>query len=233
MIVDELAVTPRRDGARLGVVRGPARSIGVVTAMTLSASGTGVIIGSVARSLAHNRMAPWILARAAGITSYLLLLTLVLLGMSLSAASRDRRRRTTIGRIRVHVTLAALTLAFTVGHVVALATDTYAGVGWRGVFVPMGASYRPVATTLGVIGLWSGLIAGVTAALAGRLPRRLWWPIHKVAAVSLVLVWFHGLLGGSDSVALRWMYLSSGSVVLLVAAFRYRPRGQATSAVTP
>jgi len=232
MIVDGLAVERRRVGERRGVVRGPARSIGVVTALTLSASATGVIIGSVARSLAHNRMAPWILARAAGITSYFLLLALVLLGMSLSAASRDRRRRTTIGRIRVHVTLAALTLAFTVGHVVALATDTYAGVGWRGVVVPMGASYRPVATTLGVIWLWSGLIAGVTAALAGRLPRRLWWPIHKVAVVSLVLVWFHGLLGGSDSSTLRWMYVSSGLVVLLMAGVRYRPRRQAASEVS-
>ena len=66
----------------------------------------------------------------------------------------------------------------------------------------MGAAYRPVATTLGVVALWAGLAAGVTAVFAGPAATRLWWPIHKVAAVALVLVWLHGVLGGGDTAAL-------------------------------
>jgi len=96
--------------------------------------------------------------------------------------------------------------------------------GWWGAVVPMGASYRPVAVTLGVVGAWSGLLAGGTAALAGRLPARVWWPIHKVAVVSLVLVWMHGVLGGGDTSALRWLYILTGLLVAAVALSRYAAR---------
>ena len=91
-----------------------------------------------------------------------------------------------------------------------LATDRWAGVGWAGAALPLGASYRPVPVTLGVLGLWLGLLAGLSAALAGRLPRRAWWPLHKIAAVSLALVWTHGVLAGSDTPALLAMYVISG-----------------------
>ena len=59
----------------------------------------------------------------------------------------------------------------TVLHIVVLATDKYAGVGWWGSFVPMGATYRPLPVTLGVIGLYAGLAAGITAAVKARFPQ--------------------------------------------------------------
>jgi hypothetical protein len=124
----------------------------------------------------------------------------------------------------VHVSLAVFTLAFVVLHVVVLATDSYAGVGWRGTLVPMGATYRPVPVTLGVVGLYAGLLAGLTAALAGRLPLRVWWPVHKVAALGLVLVWLHGVQAGSDSALLSWMYIGTGLAVALLALSRYAAR---------
>jgi lysylphosphatidylglycerol synthetase-like protein (DUF2156 family) len=200
------------------------RRVGLVGAVALSAGVTGVVIGVTARSVARNRMAPWIIGRAAGITSYLLLVALVLLGLVLARTSKAGTARRRVRRIRLHAWLATLTLAFTALHIVVLATDSYAGVGWHGVLVPMGATYRPVATTLGQIGLVSGLLAGVTAALGGHLPLRLWWPIHKVAAVSLVLVWLHGFFGGSDTTALRALYLGTAGLVIGVAATRYAPR---------
>lgn len=206
------------------------RRVGLVGAAALSAGVTGVVIGVTARSVARNRMAPWIIGRAAGITSYLLLVALVLLGLMLARTSKTGTARRRVRRIRLHAWLATLTLAFTALHIVVLATDSYAGVGWHGVLVPMGATYRPVATTLGQIGLVSGLLAGVTAALGGHLPLRLWWPIHKVAAVSLVLVWLHGFFGGSDTTALRALYLGTAGLVVAVAATRYAPRRDRSAA---
>ena len=88
----------------------------------------------------------------------------------------------------------------------------------------MRASYRPVAVTLGLIGLWSGLLAGLTAAFAGHLPLRAWWPIHKVAIGSLVLIWAHGVLAGGDTPALLWLYLGSGALVVALAVTRYVAR---------
>ena len=117
------------------------------------------------------------------------------------------------------------TLALTVLHVVVLATDHYAGVGWRGTFVPMGASYRPVPVTLGVIGLYAGLLAGLTAALSGRrLVARIWWPVHKVAAGALALVWAHGVFAGIDTPLWLWLYLLTGAGILALAVWRYVAR---------
>jgi hypothetical protein len=199
--------------------------VALVLASTVSAALTAGLIGRAAQSLAGNRMAPWILGRAAGVCSYLLLVTLVLTGLVLSHPWRSRvRRPATATRIRIHLLLAVFTLLFTVGHVVVLATDRYAAVGWAGALLPMHAGYRPIATTLGLLGLWSGLLAGLTAALSGRLPFTLWWPIHKVAAVGLVLVWLHGVLGGGDTRALLAMYLITGALVLAVALSRYAAR---------
>jgi hypothetical protein len=208
----------------LSVHRG-LRAAALIGGVTVSAAVCGGIVGGVARQLSGNRMAPWIVGRAAGICAYLLLVALVLTGLLLSHPWRARMRHPSAAtRIRIHVALAAFTLAFLVLHIVVLATDRYAGVGWSGALLPMGASYRPVATTLGLVGLWSGLLAGVTAAMAGRLPKRLWWPIHKVAAAGLVLAWIHGVAGGGDTSALLLLYISTGAVVVVVALSRYAAR---------
>lgn len=201
------------------------RGAALVLAVMACAGGTGLLIGLAARSVAGNRMAPWIVGRAAGVTSYVLLVLLVLMGLLLSHPWRRRFASPSVAnRIRLHVVLAVFTLVFTALHIVVLATDRYAGVGWPGALLPMRASYRPVAVTLGVIGTWSGLAAGVTGALAGRLPFRLWWPIHKTAAACLLLVWVHGVLAGRDTPLLLWLYVATGGLVLLVALSRYTAR---------
>jgi len=197
----------------------------VTVGVAVSAAVSAWLVGVGVQHVAGDRNAPWILGRAAGVTSYLLLVVLVSFGLLLSHPWRTRwSRPSTATRIRVHVSLAVFTLAFVVLHVVVLATDSYAGVGWRGTFVPMGANYRPLPVTLGVIGLYAGLLAGLTASLAGRLPLRLWWPVHKLAAVSLVLVWLHGVQAGSDSALLSRLYIGSGLGVALLALSRYATR---------
>jgi hypothetical protein len=196
--------------------------VGLVVGVTVSAVLTSWLVGIGVQSIAGDKMAPWILGRAAGITSYLLLVGLVLFGLVLSHPARARwRRPSSATRIRVHVSLSVFTLVFTVLHIVVLATDKYAGVGWWGAFVPLGSSYRPVPVTLGVIGLYAGLAAGLTAAFSGRIARRVWWPVHKVAVVSLVLVWLHGVLAGIDTPALLSMYVITGLAVLVLGVSRY------------
>ena len=194
-------------------------------AATLSSAVTGVLIGSAIGVVEGHRMAPWMIARATGISAYLLLVLLVVLGLLLSHPSRTRiARPNPATRIRLHIVLAALTLALTIAHIVVLATDRFAGVGWRGASLPMQSAYRPVAVTLGVLGAWAGLVVGSTALLAGHLPQRLWWRVHKVAIVALLLVWLHGVLAGGDTPMLRWLYLSTGGLIAVVALSRYAAR---------
>ncbi len=212
---------------------GPARrlrrasvAVAVVLGCAASAAVTGWLVGRTAGAVSGDRNAPWIIGRAGGIAAYLLLVLLVVTGLVLSHPARSRLRRpSSATRIRLHVSLAVFTLALTALHVVVLATDSYAGVGWRGTFVPMGSSYRPVPVTLGVVGLYAGALAGLTAALSGhRVVSRVWWPVHKVAAGSLVLVWGHGVLTGVDAGELLWLYLVTGAAVLALAGWRYAAR---------
>jgi hypothetical protein len=99
----------------------------------ISAGVTGMLVGAAARSVSHDRMAPWIVGRAAGLSAYLLLVVLVLLGLLLSHPARGRLRRpSSATRVRVHIVVAVMVLALTALHVVVLATDRFAGVGWWG-----------------------------------------------------------------------------------------------------
>jgi hypothetical protein len=200
------------------------RALGRELAVLASGAVTGALVGFVVARVTGDRMAPWILGRASGVCAYLLLVALVLLGISLSHPRRADRGRSAMTRMRAHIVLSLLTLALTALHVVVLATDRYAGVGWWGAALPMGAQYRPLPVTLGVVGAWVGLLAGLSAAAAGRLPRRAWWPLHKVAAVSLVLIWLHGVYAGSDTPVLLGMYVATGLLVAGAAVERYATR---------
>jgi hypothetical protein len=195
-----------------------------LTACSITASTVATVwIGrGIVESLHQTRMAPWVLGRASGITSYLLLVSLVLMGLLMShPAGGHLRRPSRRLQLKIHVGLAVFTLVFTTLHVVTLATDPFAHVGWPGALLPMRSGYRPVGVTLGIIALWSGLVTGVTASLAGRLAGRVWWPVHKMAAAAFLLVWAHAFQSGSDTPALSRFYLATGGTVLVIGLSRY------------
>ncbi len=203
-------------GARAG-----ARWIAVVAGSAAATAVTLWSLGSVVEAASRSATAPWLLGRAAGLASYALLLALVSLGLLLAHPRRASWGHFAHGtRIRAHVALAVGTLVFTVLHVVVLATDEYAGVGWAGL-LPLGSSYRPVPVTLGVLGLWAGLAAGITAAAAGRWAARIWRPVHRVSAAALALVWAHGFLAGSDTAAWAAWYAITGAAVLALFVWRH------------
>ena len=186
---------------------------------------TGWLVGVGVRSIAPDKNAQWILGRASGLSCLLLLTILSVSGLMLSHPWRARRLRPNqTTRIRMHISLAVFSLALFVVHIVVLATDPWAKVGWWGALLPMASSFRPVPVTLGVIAGYSGLVSGLTAALAGRWAARLWAPLHRTAALALALAWLHGLFAGSDTRALLPFYLASGGLVLVVAMSRYVAR---------
>ncbi|WP_372593448.1 ferric reductase-like transmembrane domain-containing protein [Actinotalea sp.] len=200
----------------------------LATATVLLAVATAASLGAAALLVldaTSGEAVTWVLGRAGGLASYVLLLALVVTGL-VQAHPWSRHLHTPSPRTRltVHVSLATFTLVFTVLHVVVLALDPWAQVGWRGAVLPMASGYRPVPVTLGVIALWAGLLTGVTAAFAGRFAARVWWPIHKVAAVVLVLVWAHSVLAGSDVALLQGFYLATGSAVVALGISRYAAR---------
>jgi predicted ferric reductase len=185
-----------------------------------------LLIGLAVSGYSTVAMPKWVLARSAGLTAYVLLALVVTLGLLLSHPHRSLWRWPVfITRLRIHVGLAVFALVFTALHVIVLITDDFAHVGLLGAFLPMASEYRPLPVTLGILGVWAGAAAGVTAARAGhRLSRKIWWVLHKVAAISFVLVWFHSLLSGSDPSALMPVYVISGAGIVGLALWRYGTR---------
>jgi predicted ferric reductase len=182
----------------------------------------GRLTGSQGRALVHNKMLPWILGRSLGVATYVSLSALVVLGLWLRHPWRARFRRPGPESILwAHVSLAACTVALLAGHLTSLALDRYAGVGWTGVFVPWGAHFKPSGVAFGTLAFYLLVLVAGTAALAGSLGRAVWFPVHAASVVVFCMCLVHGILAGSDSVALRWLYVVSGSAVLLLQFTRW------------
>ncbi len=192
-----------------------AASVGAGYAMA-EHGGSGVL---------HDRMLPWILSRCLGLAAYLSLSALVAVGIWFRHPWRVVRR--TPGPealLRAHAALAAATVALLVGHIVAVALDSFAGVGWTGAFVPWHSQYRPTAVAVGSIAMYGIVLVAGTAALAGSIARRIWLPIHSLSSAIFGLCLAHGLLAGSDSHVLWAMYAITGLLVVSLQTSRLLAR---------
>lgn len=163
----------------------------------------------------------WLAARATGVTALLLLTAQVALGLILSHPTNQSSWRLSKRIFPWHENLLVFTLAFLAVHVVFLVLDPYAGVGIGGALVPGLSSYRSAPVAVGVLTLYALLITGLTARYPRRLPPGWWLKLHRLSFLILVGAWLHGIVAGTDSEALRPLYVGIGLVLLLAAAYRY------------
>ncbi len=195
---------------------------GAVALAVLAPVGAGYLFAGALAPSVTSRDFPWVTARALGIAAYLSLSALVLVGTWMR---HPWRSSWLIGhgesRLRVHTALGAATLALLVGHVVFLATDAYAGVGWTGAVVPGLAHYRSLAVALGVCSLEVMVVIAATARFAGRRGTRHWLAVHRLSAGAFVLAWAHGVMAGTDTAHLRWAYVVTGALVTVAVASRW------------
>lgn len=174
----------------------------------------GFVFGDLLTPLAHDRMLPWIVGRATGIGAFVALTALTLLGLRFRRPGGANPKVHPETILRLHVALGPALVALVLAHVGSLLADRYAGVGPGALVVPDSATYRPGAVTYGMAAAWMVMVVVVTAALAGRgLVRRKWAVAHRLAYPAFVLTWVHGVLAGSDTVALRGLYIAAGLLV--------------------
>lgn len=189
----------------------------------------GYLVVQFARPIVRDRYFPWIVGRACGLGAYVALTALVVLGMWLRHPWRARFTRPHIeSQLRAHAALGMGCVALVGAHVISLALDKYAGVGWIGIVVPGGATYRPTAVALGVLSLYLLLAISITARVGGRVVGRQWLPVHRVALPVWAMVWLHGVLSGTDAPALRLLYVVTGGCVILTVITRVYGRAVAT-----
>ena len=212
-------------GGAVGAARWAAGTLALVAVVVAVTTAVAYEVTLRNGALVHNKMLPWILGRSLGVASYLALPALVILGIWLRHPWRNRLwspRPESL--LRAHVVLAACTVVLLAGHLVSIALDHYAGVGWTGTFVPMQAHYRPTAVAIGTIALYGIVLVAGTAALAGSLGQRVWFPIHSVSVIIFCLCLAHGAMAGSDSHTLRWVYVITGAMVATVQTTRWVAR---------
>ena len=180
---------------------------------------TDQIVPAASQYQAQMRL--WLAGRATGLTAYVLLTLLVSLGLVLSHPVNQTTWKLSKRLFPWHENLWVFVVAFMAAHIVSIVLDPYAGVGVQGTFVPGLSSYRSVPVALGSLAMYALLATGLTARYTKLLPAGWWLKLHRLSLGVFILAWTHGILAGTDSDALRSLYVVSGVIVVGAAAYRY------------
>jgi sulfoxide reductase heme-binding subunit YedZ len=160
----------------------------------------------------------WLLARASGLTAYVLLTCSVLAGLVLKSRPFGKRLRNA-SVTDVHRFLSLLGLGMICLHGVALALDSTVRMPLAALVVPFLSPYRPVSVALGVVAAeLTGLII-VSFSLRKRIGARNWRRLHWATYLVFLLGTVHGLTSGTDRWALP-LYLGAVASVVFATAWR-------------
>jgi uncharacterized membrane protein len=163
----------------------------------------------------------WLAARATGIVALLLLTAQVALGLVLSHPVNKSTWKLSKAIFPWHDHIWVFIAGFLAAHVISIVLDPFAGVGVAGALIPGVSAYRTVPVALGTFALYSFLVMAITARWTKLLPRGVWLVLHRLSIGVLALAWSHGVLAGTDSGALDPLYIGTGLVILVAAAYRY------------
>ena len=162
----------------------------------------------------------WMLARASGLTAYVLLTTSILAGLVLK--SRPFRALRPAAITDTHRFLALLALGAVALHGAALALDTTVHLSPWALVVPGASRYRPVATATGVLAAELMLVVYGSFSLRRRIGARNWRRLHWATYAVFAAATAHGLAAGTDT-GQRWaFFLYLGAIALVVAATAWR-----------
>ena len=220
--VTQLANAPRVTPARVGP---PVRLSGRATVMLVALIAIIVIYATdqvaPATSERQAELRIWLAARATGIVTFLLLTFQICVGLVLSHPTNKSTWRLSRRIFPWHEHAWVFVFAFLGVHIVSLILDPYAGVGVAGSFIPGLSSYRTSPVALGTIALYAFLLTAITARYTKLLPAGVWLSIHRLSLIVFILAWLHGILSGTDSEALRGMYIATGLAVVGAGSYRY------------
>jgi DMSO/TMAO reductase YedYZ heme-binding membrane subunit len=162
----------------------------------------------------------WLLARAGGLTAYVMLTLSVLAGLVIK--SRPFRSLKPAAVTDLHRILALLGLGALAGHAVALVLDTTVKVSIAGLFVPGLVSYRPVWTSFGILAAELMLLVYASFSLRKRIGTRNWRRLHWATYGIFAAATVHGIAAGTDTTRPWAFALYLGAVGAVAAATAWR-----------
>ncbi len=163
----------------------------------------------------------WILARASGLTAYVLLTLAVVAGLVVKARPFGMALKPATAT-HLHRTLALLSLGALALHGLTLVLDETVEIGLAALLIPGLAPYRPLWTGLGVLAGELMLVVYASFALRRRLGQKNWRRLHWTTYATFAGATAHGLMAGSDSAAPWALGLYLGAVGTVAAATAWR-----------
>ncbi len=164
----------------------------------------------------------WYLGRSAGLVSYWLLCSIVVLGL----AVRSRLFDGWVNRgwfFELHRFLSLFVLIAVLFHALIMLPDPYAGFTLREVLIPFQSHLSSnIAMGLGIVAFYGTAFLTLTFYVRGLIGQRGWRLLHYLTFGVYVLVLAHALLNGTDSKGdvVKISYLASASVVLFFLFYR-------------
>lgn len=147
--------------------------------------------------------ATWLLTRATGAVSLVLLTATFALGIADVSRWRSRRwPRFAVDALHRNVSL--LAVAFVAAHVLTTLLDRFVSIGVVAAFVPFAGSYRPFWLGLGALALDVLVALIATSLLRRRIGLRAWRAVHWAAYACWPVALLHALGTGSDA-SRPWM----------------------------
>jgi sulfoxide reductase heme-binding subunit YedZ len=140
----------------------------------------------------------WILARASGLTAYVMLTFSVLAGLLVK--TRPFRALKPAAVVDLHRVLALLGLGAVAGHAGALVLDSTVKVTVAGLFVPGLVSYRPLWTSLGILAAELMVLVYASFSVRKRIKPKNWRRLHWASYAIFGAATVHGLAAGTDTV---------------------------------
>ena len=210
---------PARRSGRPGRLGGGLFLAAIAIVGLLLVVATDQVVPATSSHQAQLRI--WLASRAAGIVTLALLAFQIVVGLVLSHPVNKTTWKLSKRLFPWHENAWLFVLGFLAAHIASIILDPFAGVGVAGAFIPGLSSYRSAPVAIGTLSLYGLLVTGLTARYTKLLPAGAWLTIHRVGIVVFVLGWMHGLLAGTDSMALITLYVSLGGLVLAAATYRY------------
>jgi DMSO/TMAO reductase YedYZ heme-binding membrane subunit len=167
----------------------------------------------------------WLLARASGLTAYVLLTGSVLAGLTLKSRPFGRALKAA-AVTDVHRFLALVGLGMLGLHATALVLDGTVHISPAALLVPGLSPYRPLAVACGVLAAELMALIALSFPLRKRIGIRNWRRLHWATYAVFALGTVHGLTAGTDS-SQPWafdLYLGAVGAVAFATAYRVLAR---------
>lgn len=174
---------------------------------------------------------PWYLSRSAGLSAYMVLYLVVILGLCIRTRGLDRL----VARWRVtdiHIFLSLLLMGLVLLHAGALLWDGFIGYSLGDILLPFSTGYRTFWTAIGIVMAYLLFVVLLSFPARRWIGYRAWRGLHYGTFVAYLGALAHGMFTGTDS-PLFWAQLVYGVTaasvlgLLLVRILAWRKREHA------